>query len=66
MTVRRDALTNNLKEVTQKLMRTPRTGPKATSMVLEDALNTRDEEGNLIWRFARSNKEIYTTEFFKS
>ena len=56
MTVRHDALTTNLKEVTQKLMKTPRTGPKAISMVLEDALNPRDKEGNLVWRFARSNK----------
>ena len=57
MMIRHDAPTNNLKEVTKKLMKTPRTGPKAISMVLEDALNPRDEEGNLVWRFAKSNKE---------
>ena len=57
MMVGHDALTDNLKEVIQKPMETPRTGPKVISMVLEDALNPRDEEGNLVWRFARSNKE---------
>ena len=57
MTIRHNTLTNNLKEVTRKLIKTPRTGPKAISMVLEDVPNTRDEGGNLVWRFAKSNKE---------
>ena len=57
MTTRNDTLTNNLKEVTQKLTKIARIVPQAINMVLEDTQNPRDDEGNLVWRHAKSNKE---------
>ena len=57
MMIRNNAPTNNLNEVTQKLTKTARVGPQAINMVLEDEQKPRDDEGNMVWRRAKSNKE---------